>query len=96
MRTHSYCQSQNLVYYSIKFKEQIVSVRKMNQQKMDNELQLARVKTTALHPMGAGGARFAFHTELFLSLLSPEGAFSDAVDSLVEEFLTPKSNMVLL
>ena len=35
--------------------------------------------------MGAGGARFALQTELFLSLLSSEWAFSGIVDSLVFE-----------
>ena len=35
--------------------------------------------------MGAGRARIALHTELILSLLSSEGAFSGIVDSLVQE-----------
>ena len=35
--------------------------------------------------MGAGGARIAFHTVLFSSLLSSEGAFLSIVDSVVLE-----------
>ena len=35
--------------------------------------------------MGAGGARIALYTKLFPSLLSAEEAFSNIVDSLVQE-----------
>ena len=48
---------------------------------------------------GAGGARIALHTKLFSSLRSAEEAFSDLVDSLVQEnfsgskFQTPKLSL---
>ena len=45
-------------------------------------------KTAALSALihgGAGGAKIALHTELFLSLLSAEEAFPGIVDSLVQE-----------
>ena len=63
---------------------------------------LGGVGTPMDHPWRAGGARNALHIELFLSLLSSEGAFSSIVDSLAQDSFSggkppdPQISMVLL